>query len=198
LNGVTVELTDNTILAGTPLTLLLGIVPGQAEAPFRMEASRNILQGARQAFALYVANEAAEKKIKGNKAEVLKKLVRWQGQENVYGNKGDFLYLGEGAPVRSLQDWKQFWGSAEEKSQRELPAFEGEDLLKLAAGDPERIEANHFRLKAGSPGKGAGPGGKDIGADADLVGPGLAYEKWKQTPEYREWQQKTVQLMDGK
>ena len=43
--------------------------------------------------------KAAEKKIKGNKAEVLKKLVRWQGQENVYGNRGDFLYLGEGAPI---------------------------------------------------------------------------------------------------
>jgi hypothetical protein len=117
----------------------------------------------------------------------LKQLVRWQGQQNVYGNKTDFLFLGEGPPVNSLQDWKQFWSSAEENSQRELPSFEGGDLLKLAATDPEGIEAKHFRLKAGSPGKGAGPGGKDLGADADLVGPGAAYEKWKQTSEYQEW-----------
>ena len=44
-----------------------------------------------------------------------------------------------------------------------------------------------FRLDKGSPGQGAGPGGKDLGADVDLVGPGAAYEKWKQTPEYQEW-----------
>jgi hypothetical protein len=29
----------------------------------------------------------------------------------------------------------------------------------------------------------AGNGGKDLGADVDLVGPGKAYEAWKRTPE---------------
>ena len=48
-----------------------------------------------------------------------------------------------------------------------------------------------------SPGKGACPGGKDLGADVDLVGPGAAYERWRQTPEYQEWRKTTGQLIHG-
>ena len=44
---------------------------------------------------------------------------------------------------------------------------------------------------AGTPPSGgvriSGPGGKDLGADVDLVGPGPAYERWKKTPEYQQW-----------
>jgi hypothetical protein len=37
-----------------------------------------------------------------------------------------------------------------------------------------------------------GPDGKDLGADAYLVGP--AYERWKKTPEYRKWFEETRPL----
>src|SRR5262249_21259755 len=50
-----------------------------------------------------------------------------------------------------------------------------------------------YRLRADSPGKGAGKDGRDLGADVDLVGPGAAYERWKQTPEHQQWLQDTGQ-----
>jgi hypothetical protein len=36
---------------------------------------------------------------------------------------------------------------------------------------------------------------KDLGADADHVGPGAAYENWQKTPAYQEWRKKTEELM---
>jgi hypothetical protein len=44
-----------------------------------------------------------------------------------------------------------------------------------------------LRLAADSKGHGAGEGGRDLGADLDLVGPGAAYERWKTTPDYQQW-----------
>jgi hypothetical protein len=58
----------------------------------------------------------------------------------------------------------------------------------------ELLTPADLRLVAGSPGKGAGEGGKDIGADVDLVGPGAAYQRWKQTPQYQEWLKRTGQV----
>jgi hypothetical protein len=39
---------------------------------------------------------------------------------------------------------------------------------------------------------------KDLGADVDLVGPGAAYERWRQTPAYQEWRRKIEELMATK
>jgi hypothetical protein len=52
-----------------------------------------------------------------------------------------------------------------------------------------------LRRSRGSAGYRAGPDGKDLGADIDLVGPGEAYERWKQTADYQEWQRETSELM---
>lgn len=56
---------------------------------------------------------------------------------------------------------------------------------------PETLVPADFRLHPDSAGKGAGPGGKDLGADVDLVGPGAPYERWKKKPEYQEWLKRT-------
>ena len=55
------------------------------------------------------------------------------------------------------------------------------------------IEAVDRGLREDSPGYRAGPDGKDLGADVDLVGPGPAYERWKKTTEYEEWLKETGQ-----
>jgi hypothetical protein len=49
-------------------------------------------------------------------------------------------------------------------------------------------------VRPDSAGYQAGPDGKDVGADIDLVGPGAPYERWKQTPEYRQWLEDSGQL----
>jgi len=71
----------------------------------------------------------------------------------------------------------------------------GGDVLARTFADSAGIAVGEFRLAPGSPGKGAGPMGKDLGADVDLVGPGEAYEKWKKTKEYREWRKQADALM---
>jgi hypothetical protein len=45
--------------------------------------------------------------------------------------------------------------------------------------------------------EGALPGGKDLGADVDLVGPGEAYERWHKTPAYQDWLKQTDALLNA-
>ena len=52
-----------------------------------------------------------------------------------------------------------------------------------------------FRLRDDSLGKRAGPGGKDLGADVDRIGPGKAYEEWKKTDDYKAWRRQVEDLM---
>jgi len=58
---------------------------------------------------------------------------------------------------------------------------------------PAAVNAADFRPYPQSAGRGAGPDGRDLGADGDLVGPGAAYERWKQTSAYRTWLEETGQ-----
>jgi hypothetical protein len=71
--------------------------------------------------------------------------------------------------------------------------YEGGDLLGKLATARREITVADFKLRPGSPGYRAAQNGKDLGADLDLVGPGKAYERWKQSPQYQEWRQETGQ-----
>jgi hypothetical protein len=73
--------------------------------------------------------------------------------------------------------------------------YQGGNLHARALQTPEQLTPDDFRLRPDSAGYRAGPDGKDLGADIDLVGPGEAYERWKQTPEYHQWQKETRELM---
>jgi hypothetical protein len=95
----------------------------------------------------------------------VKQFASWSGKGNLFCIRDSFLN------GKTLSDWEQFWGTENTGSQESNTIPYQKD----------------FRLADGSPGKGAGPGGKDIGADMDLVGPGEAYQRWKKTPEYQKW-----------
>ncbi len=104
--------------------------------------------------------------------------------------------LVSGTPtVTSLEEWNALWKLRDTGSQIAEPVFVGGDLAAKLKSDPHAIQPTDFRLAKGSPGQGVLPGGKDLGADVDLVGPGDAYERWKKTPEYQEWRKKTDELM---
>ena len=63
--------------------------------------------------------------------------------------------------------------------------WDGDVLLALTYGLRDQGEGD-------AAGKGAGPDGKDLGAD----GPGRSrsgLERWKQTPEYQRWLKDTIQ-----
>ncbi|HEY1377152.1 MAG TPA: hypothetical protein VGF55_10185, partial [Gemmataceae bacterium] len=94
-------------------------------------------------------------------------------------------------PVTTLPAWKDFWGIEKLSSIRGLARFHGGDLVTKAKFTPALLTPDDFRLRVDSPGYRAGEGGKDVGADVDLVGPGAAYERWKKTSAYEQWRQET-------
>jgi hypothetical protein len=71
--------------------------------------------------------------------------------------------------------------------------FDGGDLAAKLVKAPHQLTPDDFRLRPDSAGYHAGPNGKDLGADIDLVGPGAAYERWKTTAEYQQWLKDTGQ-----
>lgn len=121
--------------------------------------------------------------------EAVKKLD-WVGRQNLYpvGVPLVLLHTTPLAEASSLEAWNRLWEKPEEGSRTGTPKFKGGDALRWS---PVAGEADFWRLMPDSAGKGVGPSGCDLGAAVDLVGPGPAYERWKQRPEYEAWRKKT-------
>jgi len=131
-------------------------------------------------------------------------LLQWRGERNLFAKGSpslcwtvEFKQLPPRGP-KSLEDWKAFWGTAEADSLEGSIRFHGGNLLSRTGEAIKQLTPEDFRLRADSPGYRAGKDGKDLGADVDLVGPGPAYERWKQTPEYQEWLKETGQVKEKK
>ena len=131
---------------------------------------------------------------RGKQTRFLRRFFHWRGEYNAYALRPRFpLPSVHGraawtpATIKQLDEWRQFSGSAERECIQGSVKFQGGDLLARAANAPEQLTPEDFRLRPDSAGYRAGPDGKDLGADIDLVGPGPAYERWKKTPAYQEW-----------
>ncbi len=127
----------------------------------------------------------------------LLRLVRWRGERNLYAGTRPLLAWTAGWKLlpphgpQTLDEWKRFWNTSESGSLEGRVQFQGGNLASRP--DIDRLTPEDFRLRKDSPGYGALPDDKDLGADMDLVGPGPAYEHWKTTPEYQEWLEETGQ-----
>jgi WD40 repeat protein len=117
---------------------------------------------------------------RGKSWKELATAVRWEGERNLYPAGGPWVEI-DGRPAPRSEGLNSGWKAG-------TPRFQGGDAQGWQAA---MLETDYWRLAADSPGKGAGEGGRDLGADVDLVGPGPAYERWKKTPEYRQWLQDT-------
>ena len=198
-----VKIRHNTVRCALPLNYAdersLDLEELEPKSPgLRLDAVGNVLHGSTPFYFSPVHKSLSLEKA----APLLPKLLSFQDDQNLYAltDKTKFLLVnrqGENG-VRSfetLAEWHQFWGIAKSTSQVGTPVYQGGDVLAKALIAPNRLTLADFRLAAGSPGKGAGPGGKDLGADVDLVGPGPAYEKWRGTPAYQEWRKQADALM---
>lgn len=107
------------------------------------------------------------------------------------------LQLRPAPGVQGLAGWNHLWGAPDGESRDGRPRYQGGDLLAQSSYGPQRLTPADFRLRPGSPGKGTGAGGRDLGADVDLVGPGAPYERWKKTPDYPRWLKATGQAGAG-
>jgi WD40 repeat protein len=130
----------------------------------------------------------------------LLRLLEWQGERNVFTTGSTAVRWTSDGNLqpkhgpKNLEEWARFWGAAEVDSREGRIRFQGGDLLARTGAAVDELTPEDFRLRPDSAGYRAGPDGKDLGADVDLVGPGPAYERWKQTPEYQQWLKETGQL----
>jgi hypothetical protein len=130
----------------------------------------------------------------------LVRLLDWRGERNLFAagaTSVKWLVDGKEQPPhgpKSLDEWKQFWGATEVDSLEGRLQFQGGNLRARSEATLDRLTPEDFRLRADSAGYKAGKDGKDIGADVDLVGPGPAYQRWKQTPDYQQWLKDTGQV----
>jgi hypothetical protein len=136
--------------------------------------------------------------------EHLRALVALHEQHNVYAAGTRMLHHGQigksgfshfaASQGKDLADWNRFWTQTDTGSTEGVVRFQGGDLFQRTLTNPQKLTPDDFRLRTDSPGYRAGHDGKDLGADVDLVGPGPAYERWKQSPEYQEWLKETGQM----
>jgi hypothetical protein len=200
LADVDIELRRNTLVVQSPLGLFLDTPPaaqapatGASAKPIRLRASDNLLDGEVQVMEFFQSADFLSRRSPldaGSAQDLLGQLLVWKEQNNVYPKSISLLahYVKHREPLpagQSLADWNRFWGVKDTAAVRGEIRYRGGDLHSRALIELEQVAAEDFRLNAGSPGKGAG--GHDLGADVNLVGPGSAYERWKQTPAYQQW-----------
>jgi hypothetical protein len=204
-----IRLERSTLVADTPIAFVVHRIPelsdDDSRRPITLTASNNILYGQRMILQLHqsvILLKSREALPISEVSALLPRVAKWEGHANSYQKMNGFLGTWrDGLPdeyaIQSLADWTHLWGNAETGSISGRVRFHGGDLFARLADDPSTLTPEDYRLRPDSPGHHAGEGGRDLGADIDLVGPGLAYERWKRTPEYQEWRRTSVQLIEG-
>ncbi len=167
VDSLRIELLGNTF-ATSPISQLAKGKIGRLE----VEASHNIIMF-KEVLTLWGQDrETAE--------AALRKRYRWTGRRNLFPNGIPLVRFDDG-PLenwRTLDDWNQLWEGVEEATTLGTPRFESLNSCRELdqAEDPK-----DWRLAPNSPGYQGGDDGQDLGADVDLVGPGQAYQRWRQT-----------------
>jgi hypothetical protein len=172
------------------------LLPGKA---IRIEAAGNVFQSAGPA--LICTQMTKEPLNPADQEKLLVRLVAWKERDNLYSLKRPFLVLAHqgtleplAEKITTLDDWHKLWGITGRTGAIAGVRFRG----VLDRSRIDHATRADFRLAPGSPGKGKGPGGKDIGADVARIGPGKPYHDWKKTTDYAAWQKKVRALLDGK
>jgi hypothetical protein len=201
---VEVRLNRNTLVARQSQAIHFSF-PTNAErgrdalspTPARIEATGNVIDA--HCILLFAEYGKPSALAPDDAESLLRRALSWQGRYNVYEVPKRFLHwshdkiLPPHGPT-DLAGWKTFWDSPETGSAVGIVRRHGGDLMNRLMTAPESLTPSDFRLRPDSAGYRAGPDGKDLGADVDLVGPGPAYERWKKTQVYQDWLKETKQV----
>lgn len=108
----------------------------------------------------------------------------WQGSNNLF-DVSHWLGVG-GQPIAhvvTLEDWRNYWGTDEENSQRGSASFA---TLQRARTYSHSLSPAKWRLSS----QGVASEGKQDrrGINTALVGPGRAYARFRQSPAYALWE----------
>jgi hypothetical protein len=222
-----VRLSRSTVVGGGACLMWLldqtAPLPQGGRTPIRVASSNNLFGSS---LVRLDCNVAGEYQQPARAKALLRQTIQWTEGRSLYPQlpllglmdvkKGQFHALCSGTA-----EWDRFWGQPVSGAVAGQARFAGGDIETRLRGNVHalvreglvwppprdldtRLRGNihalapaDFRLVKGSPGQGAGPGGKDLGADVDLIGPGAAYHRWRQTPAYRAWEEQTRKLMGG-
>ena len=180
--------------------------------PVRIVSSRSIIDSAASVFTFFQSSDLPNQLEPDEAKAQLRRLLQWHEEKNLYGSEGVFLQAKADDYTATicdhdLEEWNRFWGLTGTGSSLGIMRYHGGNrnkggnryrdgnLYTNVQSSPEKLTPRDFRLRPDSPGYQAGLDGKDLGANIDLVGPGEAYERWKQTPEYEKWRKETCELM---
>jgi Protein kinase domain len=205
--GATVRFTGNTFVTTALPTAFLhimymtrGHVPQPPSKQIGVFVADNVFDTERVVFDLLQPSGFKPFLTVAEAENWLPRRVEWREERNLYraGNRLLGFEIQAGPEVetnrgKDLADWTRFWGLKDTGSLQGDIRFDGGDLRARARTDAAKITPEDFRLRPDSAGYRAGKDGKDLGADVDLVGPGKAYERWKETPEYQQWLKDTGQ-----
>jgi hypothetical protein len=207
--NASIRMTGNVVLGDVGLNFILHKIPGAAERgdsaaqPVQVELSSNLLDVVgRQGPVVFYLNPDTLQPEEGH--SLLQRLFHWRQDQDVFS-----VWKRMVACIRTLQtpsrelvqfnrfeEWQQFWQPSEINVLEGTFRYRGGDL-RARLVTPDQLTPDDFRLRADSAGYRAGPDGKDLGPDIDLVGPGPAYERWKKTPEYQQWLKDTEQRKES-
>jgi serine/threonine protein kinase len=212
MQRATMRFTHNTFVtaaaAPTALLHIMKLPRAQAtQAPAQrlsLFTSDCVFDSGKSAFDLFQPVEFKPHLAADEIEKWLPQRVEWREERNLYSPRDTLLRFStqesrdeyrELATSRAqgLEDWNRFWGVMNTGSSQGVIRFHGGNLRAKAKAVASQLTPRDFRLHEDSAGYRAGPDGKDLGADVDLVGPGPAYERWKPTPEYQEWLKETGQ-----
>jgi hypothetical protein len=200
ITDASIQVRHNTMV-GNGLSLDFYHVPKPAgNSPIRLDFSANATHciGSDGCALLRVGQIHLERSLAAREAEdLLHALVDLHEERNVYTTGTRMLHHGRASQAgfswlvasqaKDLADWNRFWTQTGTGSMEGDVRFEGGDLLQRTLTNPQQLTPGDFRLPEGSAGYRAGPDGKDLGADVELVGPGEAYKRWRQKAEYQQW-----------
>jgi hypothetical protein len=206
---IDLRLTRNTFVGGDVARLVISAFPDFFTAGIKPQARRIHVEAENNVFDADCMFCATQHETLGDRplpAERFKTLVTdlvgWRGRNNLHipsaaflGTRNSGMPGGHFDPLvghDQLAEWRRIAGP-EAGTPRGKAVFVGGELYPQATTTPERLLPRHFGLQPRSPGSRAGKDGRDLGADAELVGPGEAYERWKTTPAYQEWLKATDQ-----
>jgi hypothetical protein len=206
--GEEIELTRNTLVSTSAPVELILVKPSPEDAtsqsPTRVLASGNVFDAPSGLYFYFSSEESfparAQPTSPEQVAEAARRLINWQDRGNLYRVGGCSVKWGAfrnqefPARLKSPTDWSQFWEDPDASCQEGQIRYAGGNLRARLTAQPDMLTPNDFRLRPDSAGYRAGPDGKDLGADVDLVGPGAAYERWQKTPAYQQWLKDTGQV----
>jgi hypothetical protein len=197
----TAQLIDNTMCGGSLAWLQIAgekvFRTTQPQPRVRIEARRNT-SNAGFVCSIFSPSSALDEYLNREHRALVSRLFALEERGNQVA-PGAFLFRQSIVPngptaagaretlrIVALEDWQALWKLEKTDLTSANVRFAKEDLGPNLT-PVEKLTPQDFRIQTDD------PGAAKIGAEVDLVGPGPAYEKWKQREEYQLWLKDSAQ-----